>query len=186
MKRCAIVSILLLLIVVVFYLFVFRNWNISDDGISLKEISSFDDCVSAGFGVLESYPSQCRTSDGRSFTQDIGNELEMLDLIKVDNPRPNTLLISPLEIKGAARGTWFFEAQAGAKLLDEDGEEVATGIVQTEGDWMTGEFVGFSGELLFERQESGKGTLVLENANPSGLPENQIQLIIPVIFYKSI
>ncbi|MFH0884697.1 MAG: hypothetical protein V1861_03225 [Candidatus Micrarchaeota archaeon] len=30
-------------------------------------IKSFDDCVSAGYPVLESYPRQCKTPDGRTF-----------------------------------------------------------------------------------------------------------------------
>ncbi|MEW6723053.1 MAG: hypothetical protein AB1324_07355, partial [Candidatus Micrarchaeota archaeon] len=31
------------------------------------EINSFDDCVDAGYPVMESYPRQCRTPDGRTF-----------------------------------------------------------------------------------------------------------------------
>lgn len=31
-------------------------------------ISGFDDCVKAGYPVLETYPEQCKTPDGRSFT----------------------------------------------------------------------------------------------------------------------
>lgn len=32
------------------------------------EISSFDDCVAAGYPVMESLPEQCATDDGRTFT----------------------------------------------------------------------------------------------------------------------
>jgi hypothetical protein len=32
-------------------------------------ISSFDDCARAGYPILESYPAQCRTPDGRTFVQ---------------------------------------------------------------------------------------------------------------------
>lgn len=35
-------------------------------------ITSFDECVNAGNPVLESYPEQCVTEDGRSFTREIG------------------------------------------------------------------------------------------------------------------
>ena len=38
------------------------------------EVQSFDDCVKAGYPVLESYPRQCKTPDGKTFTEDIGIE----------------------------------------------------------------------------------------------------------------
>lgn len=34
----------------------------------IQNISNFDDCVAAGFPIQESYPEQCRTDDGRNFT----------------------------------------------------------------------------------------------------------------------
>ena len=33
----------------------------------MLSIQSYDDCVRAGYPVMESYPSQCRTPDGRLF-----------------------------------------------------------------------------------------------------------------------
>lgn len=33
-------------------------------------ISSFEECKKAGFPIMESYPEQCATSDGRTFTND--------------------------------------------------------------------------------------------------------------------
>jgi hypothetical protein len=33
-----------------------------------EDINSFDDCVAAGYPVAESYPEQCFTDDGKSFT----------------------------------------------------------------------------------------------------------------------
>lgn len=32
-------------------------------------VFSFEDCVSAGYPVMESYPEQCKTPDGRTFTK---------------------------------------------------------------------------------------------------------------------
>ncbi len=34
-----------------------------------QQINSFEDCVAAGNPILESFPEQCRTPDGRSFTK---------------------------------------------------------------------------------------------------------------------
>ena len=33
------------------------------------DINSFEECVNAGYPVMESYPRQCATPDGRSFTE---------------------------------------------------------------------------------------------------------------------
>ena len=40
------------------------------EGVFGEEINSFDDCVKAGNPVMESYPRQCATPDGRSFTEE--------------------------------------------------------------------------------------------------------------------
>lgn len=32
-------------------------------------IDSFDDCMKAGYEILETNPAQCRTSEGKSFDQ---------------------------------------------------------------------------------------------------------------------
>lgn len=35
------------------------------------EITSFEECAAAGYPVMESYPEQCRTPDGRNFVREI-------------------------------------------------------------------------------------------------------------------
>jgi hypothetical protein len=42
-----------------------------DTGASDSQISSFEECVTAGNPVMESYPRQCRTSDGEFFIEEI-------------------------------------------------------------------------------------------------------------------
>lgn len=164
------------LILIIFGAYYFQNADFS------RKVTSFDECVSAGYPVMESYPQQCRVKDGKTFTQDIGNELEMMDLITVDFPRPNSVISNPLKVKGAARGTWFFEANAGARLVDMKGKEIASGTLTALGNWMTEEFVDFFGEVSFQPGDEVRGTLILEKANPSGLPENEQKLLIPVKF----
>ncbi|MDP2864227.1 MAG: GerMN domain-containing protein [bacterium] len=145
-------------------------------------INNFEECVSAGYPVLESYPRQCKTPEGKTFTEDIGNELEKSDLIKTNTPRPNQAIQSPIVIEGEARGLWFFEASFPVKLLDGNGNLIATTIAQAQGDWVTEDFVPFEAELHFELPVTEKGTLILEKDNPSGLPENADELRIPVKF----
>ncbi|OGG58297.1 hypothetical protein A2853_00010 [Candidatus Kaiserbacteria bacterium RIFCSPHIGHO2_01_FULL_55_17] len=33
-------------------------------------VTNFDECAAAGFPIMESYPEQCRTSDGRTFVNE--------------------------------------------------------------------------------------------------------------------
>jgi len=40
-------------------------------------INSFEECVKAGYPVMESYPRQCRTPDGRSFTENVSGPVNM-------------------------------------------------------------------------------------------------------------
>ena len=145
------------------------------------KINNFEECQLAGYPVMESYPRQCN-ADGKTFTEDIGNELEKSNLITIQNPRPNTKVSNPLEIRGTARGYWFFEASFPIILVDENGKELATTIATAEGEWMTEEFVPFKATLEFELPTTATGELILKKDNPSGLPENDDALRIPVRF----
>ncbi len=147
-------------------------------------ITSFEECVAAGNPVMESYPRQCRTS-GNSFSEFIGNELEKANIIRIDAPRPNQMISSPLTITGTARGNWYFEASFPVFLTDWDGKIIAEGIAQAKSDWMTTEFVPFEAALAFTTEKdtySNRGTLILKKDNPSGLPKNDDALEIPVLF----
>jgi len=146
-------------------------------------VTNFADCVATGNPVMESYPRQCRYGQ-QTFTEDIGTELAKTDLIQVDFPRPNQIINSPLTITGQARGKWFFEASFPVVLTNWDGLIIAQGIATAQSDWMTSEFVPFTATLTFTLDPnvySNKGALILQKDNPSGLPENDDALEIPVI-----
>jgi hypothetical protein len=105
-----------------------------------------------------------------------------LDQIKVTKPQPNQLVESPLAIEGEARGTWFFEASFPVELIDANGDIIAAHFAQAQGEWMTEDFVAFKSELIFEKPASDTGVLLLKKDNPSGLPENDAKIEIPVRF----
>jgi hypothetical protein len=148
--------------------------------------ANYAECVAAGYPVMESWPPRCAVPNGPSFTLDIGNELEKRDLIKIDSPRPTQQVASPLAISGQARGSWFFEASFPVKLLDASGTVLASGVATAQGEWMTSEFVPFAATLEYRAPVSGAaGTLVLQRDNPSGLPENDDQLVVPVVLGAS-
>lgn len=147
-------------------------------------VTNFEECIAAGNAVMESYPRQCKHGK-QTFIENIGNELEKTDLIRVSSPRPNQSITSPLTITGEARGNWYFEASFPVTLEDLNGRTIAQGIATAQSEWMTPEFVPFEATLTFA--VPGKaGTLVLHKDNPSGLPEHDDMLRVPVVFAGAI
>ena len=150
---------------------------------SIKEkINNFEDCVKSGRLIMESYPRKCR--DGEMvFTENIGNIIEKIDHIRLDSLRPNDEIESPLIITGEARGTWFFEGDFSVILTNWDNLIIAETFATAEGDWMTEDFVKFRLELEFVKSDyKDSGTLILKKDNPSGRPELDDALEIPIRF----
>ncbi len=97
------------------------------------------------------------------------------DLIVVTSPRVGEQVANPIELKGMARGYWFFEASAPVVVTNWDGLIIGEGIITADGEWMTEDFVPFTGTLSYElpaNSYSATGTLIFKKDNPSGLPEN--------------
>lgn len=103
------------------------------------------------------------------------------DLLQVDAPLMYGEVTSPLTVTGKARGPWYFEASFPVTLYDANDILIAQGHAQAIGDWMTEEYVPFQATLAFST-DTPNGTLVLENDNPSGLPENHKEVRIPLAF----
>lgn len=111
-----------------------------------------------------------------------GNAALKRDLIQVTNVQSGQSIKSPFTVKGKARGNWYFEASFPFELKDANGTILASGPVQAQGDWMTTSFVPFSLLLTFPTPATTTGLLILKKDNPSGLPANEDQLVIPVRF----
>ncbi|MDI3496358.1 MAG: hypothetical protein PWQ35_379 [Patescibacteria group bacterium] len=96
-------------------------------------------------------------------------------------PLPGMSVSSPLNIKGMARGNWFFEATFPLTLETKSGEIIVSSYASAEADWMTNDFVPFSATLNFVTEES-EGNLILHKDNPSGLKEQDAYISIPLKF----
>lgn len=146
---------------------------------------NFKECALKGYPIQEIFPRRCATPEGEAFTEeatDKTGDINKSNLIKISAPMPDEIVKSPLIISGVARGYWFFEASFPVNLVDDSGNEIASGIAQAEGNWMTAEFVPFKAELNFEKPSAKSGKLILKKDNPSGLSQNDDELIIPVYF----
>ena len=109
------------------------------------------------------------------------SSVAVIEDIVINSPVAGTVVKSPLTITGNARGTWFFEASFPVRLLDDTGNEIAATHADAAGDWMTDAFVPFTATLTFTTAAK-TGRLVLQKDNPSGLPENDKIVNIPVKF----
>lgn len=105
------------------------------------------------------------------------------EIVKVTAPRASQAITSPLAISGEVRGNWSFEANLPASLTDVDGNIIVEGFATLQGDWMTSDYVPFSGTLAFTKPVTIKqGYLVLKKDNPSGLASMDDAVKIPVRF----
>lgn len=103
--------------------------------------------------------------------------------ISVSSPATGSSVKSPLAIRGEARGTWYFEGSFPVLLVAGNGMPLASGVATAEGEWMTEDFVPFSATLEFAVPAGvTEGSLVLSRDNPSGLPEHDAKVMIPVRF----
>ena len=153
-----------------------------DTGSGIEEpvVTNFEECVAAGNPVMESYPRQCRHQN-TTYVEDREDDIEQRDSVLLFEPQPNEAIQSPLTITGEARGPWFFEANFPIVLTDQDGRVIAEHFATAQSEWMTESFVPFSATLLFEAPAYlDRGSLILHKANPSGLPEHDAMLEVPI------
>lgn len=100
----------------------------------------------------------------------------------VDNVSPDSIVTSGMEITGRAR-LYYFEASFPVTLLDANGKVVLQTYAQAQGEWMTEQFVPFKVEnFVFTMPSTVTGKLILAKDNPSGLPEHDEQVEIPIRF----
>ncbi len=116
-------------------------------------------------------------------------ETKETDEVTIESPRPNEVVSSPLQVRGKARGNWFFEANlpvriedANAKVLGQVGAQAKGDLPAEQAGWMTTKLVPFEATLEFKTPETDTGTLVMLKDNPSGLPQHAREVRIPIRF----
>lgn len=110
------------------------------------------------------------------------NKSDTSDTIVLEKPKSGALVRSPLLVNGRARGYWYFEASFPVRIFDDNGIELGVAVAQAGGGWMTEDFVPFAAILEFKKPSTEMGVLVLQKDNPSGLPEHDAELRIPIVF----
>ena len=148
------------------YLYVFSNqWM--DEGSSMRK--DMEEVIASVSLTTPSVPASVAHGD-----------------IRVTSPQPGDSVGSPIRITGEARGYWFFEASFPVVVVDWDGIILAEGIATANGDWMTESFVPFTAEIEYAEPSvpdfNTRGAIILKKDNPSGLPENDDAIEIPITF----
>jgi len=102
--------------------------------------------------------------------------------IEVYDIKEGQVVVSPLVIKGRVfGGNWIgFEGQVGTvDLIGSDGTKLGSAILTAVSDWMQLP-IDFQAILVFEAAEDGTASLVFHNENPSGLPERDETMNLPL------
>jgi hypothetical protein len=100
----------------------------------------------------------------------------------LESPLAESIINSPVIISGQARGQWFFEASFPVKIIDAHNQVLGLASAQAQGDWMTDDFIPFKATVDFSQPTTSTGFIVLFKDNPSGLPEHDAEVKIPVKF----
>lgn len=106
-------------------------------------------------------------------------------LIVLDSPSEGSVVTSPVTLTGKARGNWFFEASFPITIVNWNGLIIGEGYATAEGDWMTTEFVPFTATVEYTIDPEtpyARGWVILKKDNPSGLPEHDDAIEVPIIF----
>lgn len=101
--------------------------------------------------------------------------------VKVSAPAEGATVGNTFEVIGEAPGNWYFEASFPIQVRDQAGNVLARTHGTAQGEWMTTEQVPFKAAVTLENFYAGPATLILMRDNPSGLPENDDSLEVPVI-----
>lgn len=105
-------------------------------------------------------------------------------MISIATPKVNSSVSSPISLAGQAKGGWYFEASAPVKVINKSGQTLGEGHIQATGDWMTPEFVPFTGSVSYTLPSgatSTEGFVVFMNDNPSGDPARELTVRVPVV-----
>jgi len=110
-------------------------------------------------------------------------QAEILDGPVISSPSARSKIKSPLKVTGTVPAGWMFEGVFPVKILDSKQNVVAQAQAKEvePGSWQNGNPVDFTTTLTF-KAATGSGTLVLENDNPSGNPENIKTFEVPITF----
>ncbi len=100
--------------------------------------------------------------------------------VAVDSIVSGATVPQSFTITGIAPGPWYFEASFPIDVVSATGTILTTVVATAQSDWMTIDDVPFAANVSVQNY-TGAATLVLRRDNPSGLPEHDASVSIPIL-----
>ncbi len=107
----------------------------------------------------------------------LGNKEDLLDF----SIFPDTIVHGILSYRGTIKGGYFFEANILVSVLDANKKLLKAGNGIAKSEWMTSGPVDFEGNIDFTVLPKGPAYIEIHNDNPSGLPEHDKSILIPIV-----
>ncbi len=101
--------------------------------------------------------------------------------VSLSSPQPNATVSHTFNVSGRAPGPWYFEAQFPIQVRDSNDNIVGRTTGQAQGNWQTDALVPFNATITVDASFQGTATLILLKDNPSGLPQNDDSVTIPIV-----
>jgi len=180
MNKNTMVFVLGLIVLVLLGYIIYSNKNKEE----LRAVTSFGECVLAGYPVMESYPRRCQTLDGRTYTEEILPSITYKNTsaenIVIDLPYPGAVTGKEFKAIGKAKG-FMFEASFPVEVLDKDGKRLFIGPAHaTVEDWMVSTLVPFEIDIKIPETYIGPATIIFSKDNASGLPQHDGSASFPI------
>ena len=122
------------------------------------------------------------TTTPSTVTTPIASSTELLSAsVTVSTPVANATVGRAFAIAGVAPNGWYFEAVFPIQVRDPDDNLIATGQGHAESDWTIAGPVPFTASIALDGDYSGPADLILLRDNPSGLPENDDEVTVPIV-----
>jgi len=103
--------------------------------------------------------------------------------IRINNIEPGAVIVSPLYLKGEARGAWFSGGGMDATLVDADGNVIAEAEARAQGNIPDDSaFVPFAVQFEFTRPENKEGFAVFAKKRLIGSPSEEETFRFPIQF----
>jgi len=100
--------------------------------------------------------------------------------VVIKSPAAGAKVGSTFDVKGEAPGGWYFEATFPIQVRDKDDNVIARAHANALSDWMTDKQVPFATTVTLDTNYKGAATLIILKDNPSGLPENDDSVEVPI------
>ena len=101
--------------------------------------------------------------------------------VSVSSPISGATVGHSLSVTGKVPGNWSSEAQFPLMVRDANGNVVGRATGHLQGDWQTTALVPFTATIQIDGNFRGLARLVLLKDNPSGLPENDDSMEVPIV-----